>query len=428
MRVRGAERDRVRLGPLQVRVRGMLPGEARYRRAAARIPARRAPRPASSTPWPAVPRRGQAQSACSGKPRWLAGIRMSVSTAAGRSRPTASSNSGADPTAAATTTSESSSSRRTPSRTGQLPSAMTIRSGSGIRALSADYLFESGFLVVTDRDVHAYRRTESRAAADRQRAADRAQAVGQAGQPQPAVSARPRRRCPGSRPPPGHGHCTAGRAGTRASRHGVHTARGRRPRRARRPPEATSRRPGGCPCPNCRVPGPEKFHAGREISAEPSAAAWPHPTRPRPRTADGGRTARPDPPSPDLARESRQARAEALPCAQTPTESWGCRGRPRGDCTKIPMRADARVRAGGLSASSQRPSDPVDGGVYVISMVMLESARRKVPIPAGGFTPSAGHDGPASGVEDECPCRPPGSADLSSESVPLLASIDHSLR
>jgi integrase len=51
---------------------------------------------------------------------------------------------------------------------------MTIRSGSGIGALSADYLFESGFLVVTDRDVHAYRRTESRAALDRQRAADRA--------------------------------------------------------------------------------------------------------------------------------------------------------------------------------------------------------------------------------------------------------------
>jgi Domain of unknown function (DUF5753) len=38
---------------------------------------------------------------------------------------------------------------------------MTIRSGSGIRALSADYLFESGFLVVTDRDVHAYRRATS---------------------------------------------------------------------------------------------------------------------------------------------------------------------------------------------------------------------------------------------------------------------------
>jgi hypothetical protein len=48
---------------------------------------------------------------------------------------------------------------------------MTIRSGSGICALSAGYLFESGFLVVADRDVHAYRRTESRAAVDGQRAA-----------------------------------------------------------------------------------------------------------------------------------------------------------------------------------------------------------------------------------------------------------------
>src|SRR5580704_19015202 len=67
-----------------------------------------------------------------------------------------------------------------------MPSAMTIRSGSGIRGLSAGYRFGSGFLVVADRDVHAYRGTESRAAVDGQRAADRAQAVGQAGQPQPA--------------------------------------------------------------------------------------------------------------------------------------------------------------------------------------------------------------------------------------------------
>jgi hypothetical protein len=67
---------------------------------------------------------------------------------------------------------------------------MTIRSGSGIRVFSADYLFESGFPLIADgfpvpadRDVHANRRTESRAAVDGQRAADRVQAVGQAGQP-----------------------------------------------------------------------------------------------------------------------------------------------------------------------------------------------------------------------------------------------------
>src|SRR5215468_6510283 len=63
---------------------------------------------------------------------------------------------------------------------------MTIRSGSGIGALPASWLSGPGFLVVADRDVHANRRAESRAAVDGQRATNRVQAVRQAGQPQPA--------------------------------------------------------------------------------------------------------------------------------------------------------------------------------------------------------------------------------------------------
>ena len=72
----------------------------------------------------------------------------------------------------------------------------------------------------------------------------------------PAVSARRRRTCHRSRPLRGRGRCTAGRAGWRASPRGVHTACGRRPVRVRRPREAAPCRPGGCPCPNCRLRGP----------------------------------------------------------------------------------------------------------------------------------------------------------------------------
>src|SRR5215472_8208970 len=63
---------------------------------------------------------------------------------------------------------------------------MTIRSGSGIGALPPGCLFGPGFLVVADRDVHAYRCAESRAAVDGQRATNRIQAVRQSGQSQPA--------------------------------------------------------------------------------------------------------------------------------------------------------------------------------------------------------------------------------------------------
>ena len=81
----------------------------------------------------------------------------------------------------------------------------------------------------------------------------------------PAVSARRRRRCHRWRRPRGRGRCAAGRAGSRATWRGARTACGRRPCRVRPRREAASRRPGGCPCPTCRAPGPEKIHPRREF-------------------------------------------------------------------------------------------------------------------------------------------------------------------
>jgi len=52
-------------------------------------------------------------------------------------------------------------------------------------------------------------------------------------------------------------------------------ARRASPCRVRRRREAASRRSGGCPCFNCRLPGPEKFHPAAEISPGlPTPGAW----------------------------------------------------------------------------------------------------------------------------------------------------------